>query len=130
MRVWLSGGATVLAVAAAVVSVPEHATTPLVFFVIAGALAGIQTWAARAPFAGRRRDLSIAIAGMWLIAAVAIGALLLYFQAAASRPEPTPEATYLGLTATTYHLVALYGGAILVTLSAFLPQRWTEPVDR
>jgi hypothetical protein len=41
---------------------------------------------------------------VWLIAAAWIGVLLLMYQSA-SRPQPEPEATYLGLTATIYHLV-------------------------
>jgi len=33
-------------------------------------------------------------------------------------PPPGPEDTYLGLTATVYHVVGLYAGAVLMLLSA------------
>ena len=34
-------------------------------------------------------------------------------------PVEPPEATYLGLTATTYHLIALYGANALLLVAAF-----------
>jgi hypothetical protein len=43
---------------------------------------------------------------------------------ASSSPPPGPEATYLGLTATAYHLVGLFGGMVLVLTSAFGAERW------
>ena len=70
------------------------------------------------------RRLAIAIAWAWLIAAVWIDLLLGWYQAVASRTPPTPEATYLVLTATVYHLIALHGGALLVMLAAHVPERW------
>ncbi|MBA3779204.1 MAG: hypothetical protein H0X16_07900 [Chloroflexi bacterium] len=88
---------------------------------MAAVAAGVQAWSVREPFAGGRRRLAIGIAVLWLIAAIWTGVLLLVFQSA-SRPPPEPEATYLGLTATVYHLIALYGGAGLVALAAFLPR--------
>ena len=37
----------------------------------------------------------------------------------ASSPPQLPEETYLGIAATGYHLLGLYGGAVLVGLLAF-----------
>lgn len=129
MRVSLSVGAVALAVIAVGVSILDNAQEGVAFFAAAAILAAVQAWGAREPFAGGRRRLSIGIAAAWLIAAAWVGLLLVMSQGA-SRPEPEPEATYLGLTATIYHLVALYGGAVLVTLSAFLPRSWTEHRER
>jgi hypothetical protein len=55
------------------------------------------------------------------------------YQAMGSRPPPQPEDTYLGLTATVYHLIGVYGGALLVLASTFGPEAWFEgrrPVER
>jgi hypothetical protein len=122
LRFWLSAAATALALIAVVVSVVDGAQEALAFFIVAAAAGGLQTWAARELFIGLRRRISIGIAVAWLIAAAWIGVLLLMYLGA-SRPPPEPEATYIGLTATVYHLVALYGGAVLVSLSAFLRGR-------
>lgn len=120
MRSRLSAVAAILAGVAVVVSLVDDAQEALAFFAVAMVLATLQTRAAREPFVGVRRRLAMGIAVTWLVAAAWIGVLLVVYQAA-SRPPPEPEATYLGLTATAYHLVALYGGAVLVSLSAFLP---------
>jgi hypothetical protein len=48
------------------------------------------------------------------------------YQAMGSRPPPQPEDTYLGLTATVYHLIGVYGGALLVLASTFGPDAWLE----
>lgn len=121
MRVWFATGAAALALLAALVSILDNAQEAIAFFAVAGVAAGVQAWSVREPFAGNRRRLAIGIAVIWLIAAVWIGVLLLMYQSA-SRPPPEPEATYLGLTATVYHLIALYGGAGLVALAAFAPR--------
>jgi lysylphosphatidylglycerol synthetase-like protein (DUF2156 family) len=120
MRAWLALSACGLAVVAAVVSVLDGAREPLALFTVAAVLAGVQAWAVREPYLGWRRGLGIGIAVVWLMAAVWIGALLVMYNAA-SRPPPEPEATYLGLTATVYHLVALYGGALLVAIAGLQP---------
>ena len=61
-----------------------------------------------------------------MLAAVWVGVLLVMSVTVwqASSPPPRPEDTYLGLTATVYHLVGLYAGAALMLLSAFGPDRW------
>lgn len=48
----------------------------------------------------------------------------------ATGPPPGAEATYLGLTATVYHLLGLYGGVLLALAAAFAPDRWMpDPHD-
>jgi hypothetical protein len=36
------------------------------------------------------------------------------------------EDTYLGLTATVFHVVGLYAGSLLMLVSAFDPERWLD----
>lgn len=121
MRVWLATAAAALAILAVLVSILDNAQEALAFSAVAAVATGVQAWSVREPFAGNRRRLAIGIAVVWLIAVVWIDVLLAMYQSA-SRPPPEPEATYLGLTATVYHLLALHGGAALVSLAAFLPR--------
>ena len=55
------------------------------------------------------------VAATWV--AVLLAWELSYY--AGSRPPPEPGRTYLGVPVTAFYLVGLYGGAALVTLSAF-----------
>ena len=56
-----------------------------------------------------------------LLAAGWIGALLIWEQmlCGCSMPPPVPESTYLGLTATVYHVVGVYLGGMLMAVAAF-----------
>ena len=96
------------------------------FFVGLTVAAGIEAWAAHPPFQGRRKSTAGVIAGLWLLAAAWIAVLLIMAQTMTSGPPPPPEERYLGLTATVYHVIALYGGALLVAASAFGPDAWFE----
>jgi hypothetical protein len=69
-------------------------------------------------------DRRAAASLIWIIAAVCVAVLLLMF--VPSAPPPGPEDTYVGLTATVYHLGGLYGGAVLMLVSAFAPDRWLD----
>ena len=72
---------------------------------------------------------------VWFAAAAVIAALLFMYQTACacSRPDLShlpPPRTYAGLPATAYHLLATYGGGLLVAASASLssrPQRVDPP---
>ena len=121
MRVWFSIAAFALALVALIVSVLDNAQEGLAFFLVAGIVALSQAVAVRQPYEGARRKAAKSIAAIWVLASIWIGVLLVMYQSA-SRAAPGPEATYLGLTATVYHLIALYGGAVLVTAAAFLPR--------
>ncbi|MDQ2673236.1 MAG: hypothetical protein M3Y40_01130 [Chloroflexota bacterium] len=117
----LALAATVLAAVATVVASQDGDADIVPFFVGLTVAGGIGAWAMHEPFTGRRQYLGRLIAGLWLIAAVWIGGLLLMYQMACgcSGPVPPPEATYLGLTATIYHLVAVYMGGALMAVAAF-----------
>jgi hypothetical protein len=125
MRVVCALSACVLALVAVLVSILDDAREPLAFFSVAAVLAAIQAWSVREPYMGGRRVVGIGITFVWLMSAVWIGLLLLIYQPA-SRPPPEPEATYLGLTATFYHLLALYGGSLLVTIAGWWPAQATQ----
>jgi hypothetical protein len=50
------------------------------------------------------------------------GALLLWYVIGGGvGPAPGPETTYLGLTATIYHLIGLFGGAVFALIGAYAP---------
>ena len=125
MRTWLALAAAALSGVAVLVSALDDAQEALAFFVAATIVAlGQARLGSDASSAARRGAWFIAV--VWILAGAWIGVLLLMYQTA-SRATPGPEATYLGLTATVYHLVALYGGMVLVTLAAWLPPVGTAP---
>ena len=71
------------------------------------------------------------LAVAWLGAAAWAAFLLAMYQIACgcSSPEPSsvpPLPTYLGLPATAFHLLATYGGGLLVGLAVFLPASSTR----
>jgi hypothetical protein len=111
---------------AAVISSQDGDADVVPFFVGLTVLGGVVAWAAHDPFVGRRRLLAQIIALVWLLAAFWVGALLLVYAGGGSAPPPGPAATYLGLTATAYHLAGLYGGLALVLAAAFAPARWFD----
>ena len=105
------------------------------FFVALTFAGGVAAWAAHPPFEGSRRRTARGIAILWLVAAIWVGVLLVMSVTVwqASGPTPTPEQEYLGIPATGYHLVGLYGGAVLVLLLGFGGEAWfggAAPVSR
>ena len=115
-------GASLLAGLAAVVANQDGDADIVPFFVALTVAGGIHAWASATPLIGLRRILALGITGLWMIAGVWFGALLGMYQAmcACSRPSPPAELIYLGLTATVYHLVGLYGGLVLVFIGTRL----------
>lgn len=128
MRSILALAASALSALAAIIASLDFDADIVPFFVGFTFLGGLQAWAAHAPFAGQRRNLARGIAVLWLVAAVWIGALLLMYQYACgcSGPPPPPTVYYMGLPATVYHLLGLYGGVVLSLVSAFGPSRWLQ----
>jgi hypothetical protein len=126
MRSLLGLAAMVLAGLATVVAGQDGDADIVPFFVGLTVAAGIEAWAAHPPFESHRRWTARFLASQWLIAAIWIAVLLVMYQAMGSRPPPQPEDTYLGLTATIYHLIGVYGGALLIGASAFAPDSWFE----
>jgi hypothetical protein len=121
-RSWFALAGLLLSLLAAVISMIEGDSVELAFFVLLTIAAATQAWLVRRPDIGWMRRAAQGIAVGWVIGAIWIGVLLLMYQNA-SRPPPAAEERYLGLTATIYHLVAVYGGALLATIAAFGPGR-------
>lgn len=113
--------ATVLAAVAGVVASEDGDASLVPFFIALTVAGGIGAWATHEPFEGPRRVAARGIGVVWLGAAGWIGVLLLMERIACgcSSPPPTAEATYLGLTATVYHLLGVYLGGALVAVAAF-----------
>ena len=126
----LALGASLLAALAAIVSSQDGDSDLVPFFVGLTLLGGVGAWAVHEPYTGGRRVGARVIGIAWLAAAVVIGGLLLWYQAlcACSYPPPPPEATYIGLTATVYHLAAVYLGGALMAVAAF--SRSLTPASR
>ncbi len=85
----------------------------------------------RAPTSPVARITGILLTLAWLGAAAAAAFLLVMYQTACgcSMVDPSsqpPLPTYAGLPATTFHLLATYGGGLLVALAVFLPDRMTQ----
>ena len=120
-RSLLAAGAAALAGLAATISALDGDADLVPFFVGLTVAGGIGAWAVREPFGSGRRRLARAITGLWLIAAGWIAALLIWQQVTCgcSMPPPSPEETYLGLTATAYHLAGVYLGGALMAVAAF-----------
>lgn len=128
MRSILALAASALAALAAVIASLDRDADIVPFFIGLAFLGGVQAWAAHSPFGGQRRSLARGVALLWLVASIWIGALLVMYQVACgcSSPPPAPIDYYLGLPATAYHLLGLYGGVALVLASAFGPDHWFQ----
>lgn len=120
IRGLLGVATSALAAIAAVTSSLDAGGDLVPFFVALTFGGGVAAWAAQPPFDGIRRRLAQGIAIGWSVAAVWVGVLLVGFVAQASSPPPVPGQTYLGLSATAYHLIGLYGGCAMVLLLAFV----------
>jgi len=129
MRSLFGLGASALAALAAVIASDSRNGDIVPFFISLTFVGGVLAWAVHEPFIGIRRRIARAIALAWAVAAVWAGGLLvmvLTVWASSIGLTPTPEATYLGLPATIYHLAGLYGGFVLVAVATFGPEPWLE----
>lgn len=117
-----------LAAVAGVVASADGDADIVPFFVALTLAGGLHAWSLHAPLCGMR-VVAWAVAGGWVVAAVWIGVLLAMYQAtcACSYPPRPPEVTYLGLSATVYHLAGVYGGALLVSAATVLSIRRDPP---
>ena len=117
----LAIGAAVLAAVAATVSQLDGDTSFVPFFVGLTALGATGAFVVREPYTDNRRVLGAIVATVWIAVAFIIGGLLLWERTlcACSMPEPVAEATYLGLTATVFHLAGVYLGGALIAVAAF-----------
>lgn len=121
MRTALALAASALAGLAAVIASLDGDGDIVPFFVGLTFLGGVGAWAAHEPMNRARGSLARGIGVVWLGAAGWIGVLLLMHQATCgcSMPVRPPEGTYLGLTATVYHLAAVYLGGAFMAVAAF-----------
>jgi hypothetical protein len=126
MRSTLGVAASALAgLAASVAATADPTIVP--FFIGLAVLGGVEAAVAYPPFRGGRRLVARGAALLWLVAAAWVGVLLLMYTVWEHvGPPPTPEPTFMGLPATVYHVIGLYGGVVLVLASAFGPGRWFE----
>jgi hypothetical protein len=129
MRSILGLAASVLAGLAAVVASQDHHADFVPFFVALTVLGGVNAWAVDAPHAGPRRWAAAGSALVWT-AAAAWFAILLVFPFQASSPAPVADQTFVGIPATFYRMLGLYGGAALVLVSGFAPASWFERLPR
>lgn len=120
-RSTLALGAAALATLAGTVASLDGDADIVPFFFGLTLAGGIGAWAVHEPFIGPRRTFAQILAVCWLAVAVIVGGLLLWYQAlcACSYPPRPPEATYLGLTATVYHLAGVFLGGALMIVAAF-----------
>jgi hypothetical protein len=128
VRSLLALTASALAGLAAVIASLDGDADIVPFFVGLTLLGGIGAWATHPPYEGSRRRIAEGVTLLWVLAAVWVGVLLLMSVTVwqASGPPPRPEDTYLGLTATVYHVVGLYGGVALILASTFGADRWHQ----
>jgi hypothetical protein len=126
VRSALALAASALAGLAGVIASLDRDADFVPFFVGLTFMGGLGAWAAHPPFVGGRRVVARGVALLRLVAAIWIGVVLLMSLTLArtSVPPLGPQATYLGLTATVYHLVGVYGGVVLMLASAFGPDHW------
>jgi len=89
------------------------------FFIGLAFIAAVESWAAREPSAGVHRTIARGASVVWLIAATWVAVLFGWAATLASSPPPGPPLTFLGVDVAVFYVLGLYGGTVLVTLSAF-----------
>ena len=134
MRSALGLVASALAGLAAVISSLDGDGDIVPFFVGLTFVGGVAAWAAQPPFEGRRARVAKGVALVWLVAAIWVGVLLLMYvtvwqASSTSGPSPVADQTYLGIPATAYHLIGLFGGSVLVLVLAFGRSDWFGQAD-
>jgi hypothetical protein len=120
----LALAASALAGLATVVSSDAGDGDLVPFFVILTFGAGVIAALVRTPFEGQRRAVARLLSVAWLVAAVWIGSLLVWYQVACGCSRPMaeglpPEPMYLGLPPSAFHLAATYAGMALVLVATF-----------
>jgi hypothetical protein len=115
----------VASVASMVASLDGHADFVPFYVVLAFCAASGAAAVASEPDVPMRRRVVQGAAGVWVVAAVWVSVLLVMASTVwqASGPPPIPEQSFLGVPATGYYLLGLYGGASLMLLAAGLRGR-------
>jgi hypothetical protein len=123
-RPLLAVAATLLCVPALAISVLDGDSVLVAFFAALSVAAGVVALLARGPWEGWRRGIGMLVGIAWIVVGIAIALFIGSFRSAGSLPvEMPPESTYLGLTASFYHLVAICGGGALIVTAVFAPER-------
>ena len=123
----LGGTAGALAVAASALAGVATAISSLdgdldlvPFFVLLTFVGGVIAVLLQPPIAAARRTVALLLAAGWAGAAIWAGVLIWYQTACGcSSPPPVPDATYLAIPASAFHLAAAFVGGTLVTVAAF-----------
>lgn len=97
------------------------------FFIGLSFVAAVEAWAAREPMIGVYRSIARGAAVVWLVAATWVAVLLAWASTAMSGPPPGPPLTFLGIDVSVYHVIGLFGGTALVTVSGFRRSREPRP---
>lgn len=98
------------------------------FFIGLAFVGAVEGWAAREPLTGVHRSIARGAAVVWLVAATWVAVLGAWAASmATSSPPPGPPLTFLGIDVGAYYVLGLYGGAVLVILSAFRRGRERSP---
>lgn len=87
------------------------------FFIGLAFVAAVEAWAAREPSVGIHRSIARGAAAVWLVAATWVA--VLWASYGSSSPPPGPPLTFFAIDVSVYYVIGLYGGAALVTASAF-----------
>lgn len=122
MRTTLALGAAALALIAAFASGVSGETDVIGFFLVLTAAAIVIAALATGPWTRPARLLARTIAVAWVVAAVWIGALLVFYQAACGCSSPVPidpPPNMAGIPTTLFHLLATYLGGALVIVATF-----------
>lgn len=121
LRPLLALGASFLTAVAGVVAVIDGDAAIAPFFIVTTLLGGVVAWGLTGAGGALGRLAPKIITGAWVVAAIWIASLLVLFQitCGCSRPPPGLEATYLGFTATVYHLVGTFGSTALIVVATF-----------
>jgi len=133
MRSTLALAAACLALIAAVASALSAQGDVIVFFLILGVVAVVIAVLCAGPWTRPARLAARALAVAWGIAAIWIGALLVWYQAscACSTAVPLePDPSVAGIPTTLFHLLATYLGGVLVVVATFSDRLATRGAGR
>ncbi len=115
MRTALALGAAVLSLVAALASALAGEDDMIVFFLVLAGVAVVIAALTTGPWTRPARLVARTLAVAWVVAAIWIGALLVWYQSlcACSSPAPIgPPPNVAGIPTTLFHLLATYlGGA-------------------
>lgn len=122
MRSVLALVAAALALIAAGVSAVSGEDDVVAFFVTLAVVAGVIAVLCTEPFTRPKRLIARTLAVAWAIAAIWIGALLVWYQtscACSSTVPLDPVPSVSGIPTTLFHLLATYLGGTLVVVATF-----------